>query len=305
MAQRATGAEQSGGLPPGLGGGALGLPAAVDAGASKPAASRPDFAVCERGSARFIKTRLQNGRPIWVKYPFERKKRRKPFFGAWPPPQNLAAKILPARAARVFLPIMPPLPAASRTAPEIAKLRRFKAAHLPAAEILAAHGGFAVFAECGEAVEDILPELRRRNKSLHDGLLVRCAEALGRIHAAGFCLGRPDLGNLFLTPAGVGVSGFRDYPETCLPPAAAQARDIWQMLALLAAEAADKDTVLPAAFRAWRRQAGLESLEDLRAGVRIFRRFLKPCRLLAPFLPRRLLRGHLPALRFLAANLGI
>ncbi|KAA6204588.1 MAG: hypothetical protein DU430_08035 [Candidatus Tokpelaia sp.] len=254
-----------------------------------------DFAISESGSVRFIKASMKNGRRVCVKYPLDKKRGAK---------QRLR-KILSALTMQPFLQPLPFIPAAEKNLLEIAKLRDFAAADLAVPEILAVQDGFSIFADTGKTIAEILKELRQRDTILHDRLLIRCAECLGQVHSAGLCHGRPDLRDMFLAERGVGFAGFREYPERFMPMAAAQVRDIWLLLIVIAAKAVDKDFVLAAAFRAWRRQAGLETLESLQAGARFFRLVLKPYKLVSPLIMGKKRQSRLRVLQFLVSNLGV
>jgi len=253
------------------------------------------FAVCDCGSVRFIKASMKNGRRVCIKYSLDKKR------GV----RQSVRKIMSLVTMQPFLQPLPFIPAAEKNALEIAKLRAFKAAGLAVPEILAVENSFSVFADTGKTIAEILKELRLRNAVLHDKLLIRCAECLGQVHKAGLCQGRPDLRDMFLAENGVGFSGFREYPEQFMPMAAAQMRDIWFLLIVIAAKAKDKDLVLPAAFRAWRRQAGFETLEILQASLRFFRLILRPYRLLSPLVAGKKGRSKVQVLQFLVSNLGV
>jgi len=259
------------------------------------AAGRPETRIDERDSVRFIRASMKNGRRICIKYPLEPQAGPACHWRRW----------LAAASGQAFLRSLPPLPPQEKNLLEVAKLRAFRAAGLAVPDILAVQSGFSIFADAGKNIADILAELIGRDAALHDGLLVSMAAALGQIHAAGLCLGRPDLRDMFLAAHGVGFSGFADYPEQSMPAAAAQLRDIWLLLELIADKAADKDKALAQAFFSWRRQAGLETLEALRQSVRFFRRFLRPYKVLSPIFFSRARQKRLLVLQFLIANVGV
>jgi len=256
---------------------------------------RGDSNISEWGGARFIRARMKNGRRICIKYPLEQKNEAG---GQW-------RKMLAGLSGQAFLQPLPPIAPQERNLLEVDKLRAFRAAGLPAADILAVQDGFSVYADMGENVAQVLATLRGRDTALHDRLLAGIGGALGQIHAADLCLGRPELRYMFLAAHGVGVSGFADYPERTMPAAAAQLRDIWQLLELVADRAVAKDSALAAAFLDWRRQAGLETLEGLRRTVRGFRRRLGPYKILTPLFFGKARHNQLRVLQFLIANVGV
>lgn len=252
-------------------------------------------AVMEYDSTRFIRAHMKNGRRICIKYPLGQKAGLKYHL----------QKIAGLFTARFFLQPLPLLPAQQKNLLEIDRLRAFGAAGLPVPEILAVQNGFSIFADTGKNIEEILAELSGRDTALHDGLLIRCGQAIGQAHAAGLCVGRLNLRNMFLAQSGVGFSGFEDYPEQFMSASVAQARDIWLALPKLCAAAIDRDRVLAEVFAAWRRQAGLATLESLRAGAHSCRLVLKPYKVFAAIFPRRGRTSRLSVLRFLVKNLGI
>lgn len=259
-----------------------------------------NFEVSDRDFMRFIKTQTKTGQRICIKYPLPVSKKIRL--------QRRLRAITASWIKQPFLQILPLYDAAEKNRLEVAKLGAFRAAHLETPEVLVVCRRCCIFADPGRNLADIAKKLRMFHADLHDELLICCAAHLGRVHAAGLCCGRAPLETMFLGKTGIGFWEFHEYPEHFMPPAAAQARDIYFLLLALAAAAVHKDYVLQAAFRIWRRQVGLEVLESLRAGIGFFRPLLRIYGFFMPlFWGRRgsRERDRLRVLRFLAVNMGV
>jgi hypothetical protein len=103
----------------------------------------------------------------------------------------------------------------------------------------------------------------------HDALLIRCADALGRAHAAGLCHGRPHPRDMYLTGNEIGFLDFEEEPEAAMPLAVAQARDAWLLIQQIAGATKTPGGDV-AAFEAWRSAAPAAAVAELRKASDLF-----------------------------------
>jgi len=188
---------------------------------------------------------------------------------------------------------------------EIQKLTAFRAANIPTPEILCAYGPVLIVSDVGHSIQNSLDKLLHANPHLHDSLLIQCAETLGAVHAAGLCHGRPHPQDMFLSNGRAGFFDFREYPESIMPLAMAQARDIWLLFTQIMAQALEPQRTASTAFMAWRRHISLETLESLRQLVHFFRIFIGPLKFARPIYLGDNSKRMLCAIEFFISHLGL
>lgn len=214
-----------------------------------------------------------DGRTVWIKrFDIE----------ARPLAKRLHAFLSPVLPA-AFLRASPSADAAGLAAREARKAARFNAAGFPTPTIIWRDGAVLVLSQVAEIVEPMLRRLARDGEAQrHDALLVEMAGALGRVHAAGLCHGRPHPRDMFRTADGTwGFLDFEEEPEASMPLAAAQARDVWLLFMQIAGSARDEATAA-AAFDAWRAEAPAAVLPQLRRLVSAFSPLAPVLKLMRP-----------------------
>ncbi|UXN03208.1 serine/threonine protein phosphatase [Bartonella sp. HY406] len=183
--------------------------------------------------------------------------------------------ILPAHFLRAS-PILSPADMAKR---ELRKIALFQKHHIDVPEVICSDGSAIMMGDVGENIQTRLKQLRELNTHLHDSLLIQCSAALGDVHAAGLCHGRPHPVDMFLGQAKIGFFDFDEEPETVMSLAQAQARDAWLLFFQIATQAVDQERTPHAAFGAWRRKISLETLESLKELVLFFKFCILPLKL--------------------------
>lgn len=182
----------------------------------------------------------------------------------------------------VFLRASPACDAAGLARREARKAVAFADAGIATPATLWRSAGVLVLSEVAAIGEPMLDRLRDADPVRHDRMLVEMAAALGRVHAAGLCHGRPHPRDMFrLDDGGWGFLDFEEEPEAAMPLAAAQARDIWLLFMQIAGRALDARTC-DRAFRAWLAAAPADILPQLRRVVAAFSRLLPGLRFLRP-----------------------
>lgn len=166
---------------------------------------------------------------------------------------------------------------------EARKSHAFQMAGFQALVVLYRRGPVLAVAEVHEILEPKLHGLRDADPAAHDELLVDMAGALGQIHAAGLCHGRPHPRDMYLNDLGWGFIDFEEEPEAAMPLAAAQARDVWLAFAQITYRAVNAATPVRA-FRAWQTEAPFSILPELRRIGSFFSAFGPPLRMLQPIL---------------------
>lgn len=212
-------------------------------------------------------------------------------------------------AKRVHARLSPLLPAALRASRsvdaagfarrEARKAAAFNAAGFPTPSILWRGDTVLVMAEVSEIAHQALVRLRPGDPAGHDDLLVGMAAALGRVHAAGLCHGRPYPRDMFRRADGAwGFLDFEEEPEAVMPLAAAQARDVWLLFMQVTSRVLD-EAARARAFAAWRAEAPAEIVPELRKVVSAFSLLLPALRLLRPIGLGKDGRSLLDAIAFL------
>ncbi|NKF22332.1 hypothetical protein [Solimonas marina] len=197
-------------------------PAMIDMPPSGPAA----------GGSRVFALRLGEGR-AWLKLP------GRPKWRFWHDLQRLLVMLIPAPMLR---------PTASRSGGELQhegeRIRRFRALALPAPEVLACGDAYLLTADAGPTLSRFLAACDDRTAQRL--AVIRAAEALGRIHAAGEYHGRPFFKDIAYNGARVTFLDFEEDPLRVMSLADAQARDLCLFLLSLA-----KWRLCSGALRGW------------------------------------------------------
>lgn len=219
------------------------------------------------GEQQRIDSAVVDGRTVWIKR-----------FGA---ANRSTGKWLHAALTRLapygFLRSSPSVDAAGRADREARKTEAFRAAGFPALDILVRGEDVLVFSNAGRIVRDEIARLAATNPAAADKLLVDCAAALGRAHAAGLVHGRPHPRDMFIDGAEIGFLDFEEEPEAVMPKAQAQARDVWLLFQQVVDRARLPDTP-DKAFAAYRRHAPAQALVELKTLVGFFGRLLGPAK---------------------------
>jgi tRNA A-37 threonylcarbamoyl transferase component Bud32 len=162
---------------------------------------------------------------------------------------------------------------------EIRKMEAFRAAGFPVADIVFSNEKVLVLSDVAVVGERALAKLRYVDSRAHDDLLVGAAEALGLLHKAGLCHGRPHPRDMFVRDGAWGFIDFEEEPETAMPLATAQARDLWLLFLQISGQA-----LLPytetRALEAYSSHAPQAVFPRLRTIVRFFSRFIVPLRMI-------------------------
>jgi hypothetical protein len=197
---------------------------------------------------------------------------------------------------------------------EVRKAARFRAAGVATPGVLYSNDALIVLSEVAQIAENVLSDLRRRAPARHEDLLVEMAGALGKVHAAGLCHGRPHPRDMFIADESKGSDGkpgfgaslgfldFEEEPEAIMPLATAQARDTWLLFMPLVGLSMSAET--PA--RAWATycsQAPGAVIPELRRIVSCFSILLPGLRALRPIGLGRDGRALLGSTSFLRAAL--
>ena len=233
-----------------------------------------------------------DGRTVWIKrFDTERRPLAKRLHA-------LASPLLPSA-----LHASPNVDAAGAAMREARKAASFNAAGFPTPAILWRGGAVLVLAEVSEIVQKMLGRLREADPAGHEDLLVEMAAALGRVHAAGLCHGRPHPRDMFRRADGTwGYLDFEEEPEAAMPLATAQARDVWVLFMQIVARAQHEDTGARA-FAAWRAEAPAGIVPELRKAVSRLALALPGLRLLRPVGLGKDGRNLLDAIAFLRSAL--
>ncbi len=233
-----------------------------------------------------------DGRTVWIKrFDTERRPLAKRLHA-------LASPLLPSA-----LHASPNVDAAGAATREARKAASFNAAGFPTPTILWRGGAVLVLAEVSEIVQKMLGRLREADPAGHEDLLVEMAAALGRVHAAGLCHGRPHPRDMFRRADGTwGYLDFEEEPEAAMPLATAQARDVWVLFMQIVARAQHEDTGARA-FAAWRAEAPAGVVPELRKAVSRLSLALPGLRLLRPVGLGKDGRNLLDAIAFLRSAL--
>ena len=173
------------------------------------------------------------GRQVWIKrYDTER-----PSFGSRA--HRILTKLVPIPFWRPSLPLRP----GEMVARELRKYAAFESAGIAVPEIVGARRATIVIADVGPSLAHILKRLKAAGAVRdHDVLLVRMARALGEVHRAGLCHGRPHPRDMGLLGDRIAFFDFEEEPETVMPLADAQARDVWLLFLHITSLAIEAET---------------------------------------------------------------
>jgi tRNA A-37 threonylcarbamoyl transferase component Bud32 len=221
------------------------------------------------GSKRVERVRLSR-RTVWIKrYGTENPSR-------WLSVQSLFARLVPIDFLRPSA-YLPPKDMAAR---EVRRIGLFSGKGFPTPAVLYASKGAIVLSDVGVTVQSRLRELKDSNPVAHDDLLVACAAELGRLHAGGLCHGRPYPRDMFFAGEALGFMDFEEEPQSAMPVATAQARDIWLLFLQIATGAKLGMKTRDRAYEAWSRQAPPQAVAELRRMTRFLGGFLSIARLI-------------------------
>ncbi|NTE85196.1 lipopolysaccharide kinase InaA family protein [Agrobacterium rubi] len=194
----------------------------------------------------------------------------------WLKLQSLAASALPYK----FLKPSPTLAPGAMMAREKRRMIAFGDKGFPVPEIIYASETAIVLSDVGPTVQRTLKSKRRGGDASHDALLIDCAAAIGDLHAAGLCHGRPHVRDFFLSDGRIGFMDFEEEPEAAMPLETAQARDLWLLFLPLSTLAQNGRDTLDAAYNAWASRAPKAAIAELRRLVHVLSRFLPLARLI-------------------------
>ena len=207
---------------------------------------------------------------VWIK----RQGTEKPSW--WIKLLGILAKLLPYS----FMRPSPLLDPASMMRREIDAMERFAAKGFPVPQIIYASDTAVVLADAGLTIAQRLDPLEQKDPAQHDALMIECAAALGDLHIAGLCHGRPHVRDFFLQDGRIGFMDFEELPQAVMPLETAQARDLWLLFLPLSTRVLNGDATLNAAYGAWAARAPAAAIAELRRLTMILGRFLPLARLI-------------------------
>ncbi|WP_412064443.1 serine/threonine protein phosphatase [Rhizobium sp. SYY.PMSO] len=221
------------------------------------------------GSKRVERVPLSS-RQVWIK----RYGTEKP--PVWRHLQTIFSRILPVAFLRPCA-YLAPQQMAER---EIRRIAAFKAQGIAVPDVLYASNGAIVLGDAGITVQRRLGQLRDSDPAAHDDLMVACAAELGRLHAKGLCHGRPYPRDMFFAGNRLGFMDFEEDPQTVMPVAVAQARDVWLLFLQIATGARLGLATQNRAYEAWSEQAPEAARAELQRMIRFLGGFLFLARLI-------------------------
>lgn len=211
---------------------------------------------------------------------------------------------------RLIMPFLPPvfrsgprLGAEAMIAQEAARMACFADKGFRAPRVLYRSGAAVVLSDLSPSIDALLSTLRDQAEE-HDALLVACAGALGRLHAAGLCHGRPYPRDMTLTEGEVGFLDFEENPEAVMPLTDAQARDLWVLFFQISSRALKGRETFDAAFAAWASHAPEETQAALSRLIAFAARFLPLARLIGRVRMGSDLRRFIVATGYLVEAVG-
>lgn len=207
---------------------------------------------------------------VWIK----RQGTEKP--SAWMKLQGILAKLLPY----AFMRPSPPLDGAGLMRRELETLFAFRAKGFPVPPVIYSSKTAVVLGDVGQTVIERMNTLKSSDPQRHDTLLIKSAAALGELHAAGLCHGRPHVRDFFLQGNRIGFMDFEERPQDVMPLQTAQARDVWLLFLQVASRACNTSVTCDAAFAGWHRNAPPGVVDELRRLVGVLGRFLPLARLI-------------------------
>ncbi|WP_420407460.1 serine/threonine protein phosphatase [Hoeflea sp.] len=178
---------------------------------------------------------------------------------------------------------------------ECNRIAAFRGAGFRTPSIIYRNGAMLVLSDVSPVLTDGLAAASEPHRQ---ALLLKLFAALGQMHSAGLVHGRPHLRDMSLYNGEICFFDFEEAPETTMPLADAQARDLW--LVLLPVVALERDeTKCRALLRVWLDTAPVEAVMALSRFVGFVRPLLVPARLLPKALQGGDLERFLGAARFL------
>lgn len=194
----------------------------------------------------------------------------------WVGLQSLFAAALPYKFLRPS-PILAPCLMSAR---EKRRMTEFGNRGFPVPDIIYQSDTAIVLSDVGPTVQRILKTKRMSGDPGHDTLLIECAAAIGDLHAAGLCHGRPHVRDFFLCKGRIGFMDFEEEPEAVMPLETAQARDLWLLFLPLVTLSQRGQITLDAAYEAWVSRAPKATIAELQRLVGVLSRFLPLARLI-------------------------
>ncbi len=211
---------------------------------------------------------------------------------------------------RLIMPVLPPvfrsgprLGAEAMITQEVARMARFTDKGFRVPQVLYRSGAAVVLSDLSPSIDALLSTSRGQAEE-HDALLVACAGALGLLHAAGLCHGRPYPRDMTLTDGEVGFLDFEENPEAVMPLADAQARDLWVLFFQISSRALKGRETFDAAFAAWASHAPQETQAALSRLIGFAARFLPLARLIGRVRMGSDLRRFIVATGYLVEAVG-
>ncbi|MEI5678977.1 MULTISPECIES: serine/threonine protein phosphatase [unclassified Mesorhizobium] len=164
------------------------------------------------------------------------------------------------------------------------KIDAFRAAGFRAPEVFYQRGDVLALSDMGETLQSQMLTLRKAGDlTAHDGLLIDAAKALGEVHAAGLCHGRPHPRDFVVDDDGrFGFLDFEEEPEAAMPLADAQARDVWLLFFQITYRARQAETPT-LALQAYKASVPKLTLDALSRLLHFFRVFIPLGRVAAKF----------------------
>jgi tRNA A-37 threonylcarbamoyl transferase component Bud32 len=221
------------------------------------------------GSRRVQRLELSSG-VVWIK----QQGTETPSW--WISLQRFFSRLLPY----AFLRPSPILKPAAMMQRELNRLRLFSKMGFAVPQVIYASDTAMVLADVGPTISAKLKGLKRTAPDAHDAMLIKCAAALGGLHAAGLCHGRPHVRDFFECHGEVGFMDFEEEPQAVMPLATAQARDVWLLFLLVTTKAVSKEKTCDEAYRAWASCAPAAAIQELSCLTSVLGVFLPLARLI-------------------------
>lgn len=230
---------------------------------------------------------------VWIK----RQGTEKPIW--WRHLQYVVAWLMPFAFMRPSL----LLDAEGMNAREIDTIDEFARKGFTVPEIVHRGTTLVVVKDVGPSVAERMWHLRAIDPAAHEALIVQSIAALGLLHAAGLCHGRPHVRDFFLRDGEIGFLDFEERPQDVMPLATAQARDLWLLLLPVSVLSLDAVHTLPEALKRWRLSAPEATQVELRQMIAVLGRFLPIVRLIGRVRMGSDLRRFILATEFLKTAL--
>ncbi|RJG43462.1 serine/threonine protein phosphatase [Mesorhizobium sp. DCY119] len=230
--------------------------------------------IAEAPKAPRLHVTAVRGQRIWFKH-----------FGAertaWG--KRLHALVSPLMYPRFIRSSLPASPE-GKAARELRKIKAFRGAGFRAPEVFYQRGDVLALSDMGETMQAQMIQLRQAgDMAAHDSLLISAAKALGEVHAAGLCHGRPHPRDFVVDDNGqFGFLDFEEEPEAVMPLADAQARDVWLLFFQITYRARQPQTPT-LALQAYKASAPKPTLEALSQLLHFFRVLIPLGRVAAKF----------------------